>query len=387
VRKRLSSKKITKGFEFEFDENGIGEDKAKELLGWQEVKNGDNFDLKDRKGNKVILRNNAKNRPIYKSNYETLTNEMLNGRWVFNGEPIIVGKSGSILNGQHTLIAIIFACQDHERYVSEGKESILSFSGKFHKVIIRGISEENNVVDTMDTCKLRSFSDVVFRSKKFRSYKTADRKRVSRVIEFCVKFMWSRMGYSIDEFKGVKKTNCAMSEFLESHPSIENYAKIVYEMEEGKEKKLSYLAPLGTLSGCMYLMASSGTAFEDYHGDEKSIDLSLEKESISFMEKISNSKELIELRKYLVRMLESGDSSLPSRIAVVSNAWGLWVEGEKITEDNISLKFEKDDLGIPRLFGNYSFGGIDKGNVQGIHLPSVEDIEDIKRQIRKEKGH
>lgn len=55
-----------------------------------------------------ILRRNPDNRPV-KAKVENYAADMIDGRWVFNGEPIIISDDGFLNDGQHRLLAIIDA--------------------------------------------------------------------------------------------------------------------------------------------------------------------------------------------------------------------------------------------------------------------------------------
>src|SRR5690606_38664055 len=90
--------------------NAITDDRAKDLLGWEiEPKGsdwGDRYLFKDRYGNKVRCHNNIRNRDIDKIKVSELVQEILRGHWVMNCESLIIGVTGIVLNGQHTLIAL-----------------------------------------------------------------------------------------------------------------------------------------------------------------------------------------------------------------------------------------------------------------------------------------
>lgn len=55
------------------------------------------------------LQYNTNNRPIRQSHVDHLADEMLSGRWKFNGESIIFDDQGVLRNGQHRLTAILKA--------------------------------------------------------------------------------------------------------------------------------------------------------------------------------------------------------------------------------------------------------------------------------------
>jgi len=56
---------------------------------------------------KEILENNTINRNIIKANLHFLENELREGRFVYNGESIIISKDNKLMDGQHRLLAII----------------------------------------------------------------------------------------------------------------------------------------------------------------------------------------------------------------------------------------------------------------------------------------
>src|SRR4051812_41844594 len=101
-----------------YGDSAITVEQAKILLGWTEdaaeaAEWGAREPLfKDRFGKEIYCYNNIINRPIYWSTVEKLVQDHLLRQWEFNGEPIIIGKTGLILNGQHSLIALIMAEQD-----------------------------------------------------------------------------------------------------------------------------------------------------------------------------------------------------------------------------------------------------------------------------------
>jgi hypothetical protein len=54
----------------------------------------------------VMLTNNVDNRGIKPAKLEQITADMRNGRWSFNGEPIIFADTGELNDGQHRLTAV-----------------------------------------------------------------------------------------------------------------------------------------------------------------------------------------------------------------------------------------------------------------------------------------
>ena len=54
-----------------------------------------------------LLKNNSLNRPVNQGRVNTYAKDMKEGRWVLNGESIIVSDSNKLLDGQHRLLAIM----------------------------------------------------------------------------------------------------------------------------------------------------------------------------------------------------------------------------------------------------------------------------------------
>ena len=90
---------------------------------------------------KALLDKNTNNRTITKSHLAMLKSEILDGNWQYNGQPIIIGQTGRLLDGQHRLTAVI------------------ETGIPIETAVVRGVDEEAFV--TMDTGKVRGGSDVL----------------------------------------------------------------------------------------------------------------------------------------------------------------------------------------------------------------------------------
>ncbi len=56
-----------------------------------------------------LLSKNPKNRPLIAHRVDALAADILSGNWVFNGEPVIVSKDGTLNDGQHRCAAVVQA--------------------------------------------------------------------------------------------------------------------------------------------------------------------------------------------------------------------------------------------------------------------------------------
>jgi len=90
---------------------------------------------------KDYLSRNTENRKVKRKTITFYKNQMSNGTWKENGEPIIIDKNGVIKDGQHRLMAVVE-------------------TGYAYRVpVISGISPD--VMDTIDTGTNRSAGDVL----------------------------------------------------------------------------------------------------------------------------------------------------------------------------------------------------------------------------------
>lgn len=70
----------------------------------------------------IVLSKNDHNRTLRKTKLAQLVADMRHGRWAFNGEPIIIAKTGELNDGQHRLHALVEANVTHPFMVVFGVE-------------------------------------------------------------------------------------------------------------------------------------------------------------------------------------------------------------------------------------------------------------------------
>lgn len=347
------------------DENPLTLEQAKKLLGWQEEVPGESFGtdylIKDENGNKIRCLHNLRNRPLYPRAIAMLKNEILkeglnrHTNWEFNGEPIIIGKTGTVLNGQHSLIALVLACQTWHK--EKNSWSNWKQEPTIDKLVVFGVSEEDRVVNTMDTCKPRSLSDVLYRSEYFKEVKPNERKLVSRICSYAIRTVWERIGAS--QAFSPFMTHSETMQFLELHPRIVEAAHFIF-VENGQENSIGrFTQSPGYAAGMLYLMASSSSDPEVYRKDPQELSLDFsnwEKAEEFFVNVSSGSKQFSSLRVALKQMLESGGGSRHERLALLAKAWTQWITKGKLGE--IQLRYSVDE-GVKTLAETPSVGGID----------------------------
>ena len=89
---------------------------------------------------KEFLKNNAINRNLNENNLTFLENEIITGRFEYNGESIIIASDGGLLDGQHRLQAVVNA----------GIPIIAN--------LVQGVN--SNTMGTIDTGRARTSSDL-----------------------------------------------------------------------------------------------------------------------------------------------------------------------------------------------------------------------------------
>lgn len=402
-------------------EDAITHEQAQSILGWQEetkaVKFGQDYLLKDANGNKVRCLHNAKNRPFYQENTDSLVQELLNKRWQFNGEAIIVGKYGTLLNGQHSLIALILANQIRN---SEDERLRSYYDGiwgegipiTMEKVVVRGVEETDDVINTMDTCRPRSYADVLYRSDVYADAKGSERKTLCKMSEWAVKMAWHRTG-AVDNPFAPRRTHSEAVEFLHNHPHLgesvlhifqENRPEKVEGQPAGKPPISRFISP-GYAAGLLYLMAASGTSDEqgqEYRAaeklSEKNIDVSRWDRACEFWVCLAKSPSFDAVREALGRLADPSTGASGRREekeAILAKAWNVFVTERDPKLSDLKLHYDKDKDGIHVLRDDPTqhFGGIDLG--PGEHQTgddedadaaemTEEELEARKNQVKEE---
>jgi len=365
--------------------NALTENEAKQLLGWVEEPDDndfkDDFDLKHN-GTKVRLTNNLNNRPIANGWVKTLSQELLRGRWQFNFENLIIGRTGLVLSGQHRLLAFIQACEDYRN--DPDSYSLLKKAPTIEVAIAYGLVETDEVVNTIDTGKPRTLSDVLFRSELFKKINKSERKEYARNLDYAVKTVWQRTG--VDDAFGIKRTHAESLDFIHRHPKlVEAVAHVTIENDDGS---LSKLIPAGTCAGAMYLMSCSGSDPTKYteteEPSEKELDFGLWEMAEKFWTLLSSSDEMKSVRNALSALLEADEkASNEERIAIIIKAWKRFVKDQKIMAANLKLKYRTHEDGYKELAESPTVGGIDFGGDRELFGAEQEDEPEVEEPVEE----
>ncbi len=361
-------------------------DKAKELLGWEEVT--DNYyQLTDRDGKKVRFRNSQHNREFKIALADTYVQEILNKRWQLSGSSIDIGQYGEVLSGQHRLAAIVLAEQDRQKDPrwAENWPDQVTLSTWVHL----GIDESDVVVNTIDTGRPRTLSDTIYRSEHFADLEPKKRAKASRACDWAIRLVQLRIGVK-DAFNP-RRTHGASLEFLDNHLTLRRAVRHV--CEEDSDGKVSEVITPGYASALLYLMAASKTDPDQYlakikEGDrrEKYLDLSLLDRAEEFWLALAQgAEELRAVHKRLANYASRKNSlgqpipvSLEEKIAVLALAWKVFAEGGTPELKDVTPRYHpaENEDDPPLLKDTPLLGGIDLGEDHDEEAADVEEDGD-----------
>ena len=379
----------TPSVEEKWGDNPVTVEWAKERLGWcEDAKEAARYGVteplfKDRNGTNVYCLNNVTNRPLYFSTVvEQLVQEILRKKWSgpngngksVNGETIVLSKTGMIQNGQHSLVAVCIAEQDRlDPKQKHHWEEFWDGPVVIDKVVVYGIDEDDDVVNTMDTAKPRSFADVIYRSKFFPGLTQSLNEKLSSMLDWAVKRMWDRTGVTEDAW-APRRTHAEGLDFIRRHGRLVECVKHIHDaFGEGKTAKVNRerVKP-GAASAMMYLMAAGRTDTDDYRTadppSEKFIDFGLWERAEEFWTLLlGTSPDFKEVRFALEALKGDNDEwevTSADTLAVLCRAWEVFAADGEFTRDDPRLvpTYTVNESDQTRtLAENPCVGGIDLG--------------------------
>lgn len=369
--------------------------KAKLALGWEEEPVGANWEgflFRDRSGklnaetgvrgpgHKIRCHHNNHNRPFYQSLAEQWMYEILQGNWKLNGESMIFGETGLCLDTQHRLVGYIWACQEYTNDLEEAQQgsarkwTAWDEEPWIESVVVTGIKEDRDTVNTINTGKPRGFDDALFASGVFghldqQSAKPADRKKIrdlSKMLASCIKLLCIRTGADVGAF-APRRTHAEGMDFLDRHKWALDAVKHIHE-EDGEKGRISHYLSPGYAAAMLYLMGTSDTERHNEAGNGYSDIWDLggrpSEEQLSFerwakaeafwteLARTRNSKDkgvskhgvtgpLKELVEALgdVEQYAAGGSHLADDLACVCRAWQQYAKGKPIKPEHFQFDY------------------------------------------------
>lgn len=140
------------------------------------------------------LRKNTKNRRIKQGNVERIADDILNDRWHENGQSIVFDVDGTIVDGQHRLLAIVLA----DRPV--------------RAVVVTGVLAD--AMPTIDCGVARSFADVC----------SINGEKSAHLLAATAKHAWRYERGKV--FTSIKPSNTDLELFLEARPRLRASATV-----------------------------------------------------------------------------------------------------------------------------------------------------------------
>lgn len=168
---------------------------------------------------------NSRNRPVSQTTVDRYAQEMRLGNWKLNGETLIFGKDGQLMNGQHRLKACIAA------------------NKSFDSMVIMGV--ENDTFDTIDDGSKRSLADVFAIRGETCSGNLAAGVRFLHV--YATGQIETR-----DLRRGTIATKSVLEATFKKHPGMRQSVKFVGML---KQRTGGLLMPTGMAIGLHYLFA------------------------------------------------------------------------------------------------------------------------------------
>jgi hypothetical protein len=311
-----------------------------------------------------------------------LARSILRGFWRFNGETIIVSRSGLVLSGQHRLIALILAFEewsdaDNKNYAHW--QEMWPEEPYIESLILVGAPEDQETINTLDNVRTRSLSDVFYTSELFAHIEGRDnRKKASMMLASAVIFLYRRVVLSSGkEVVFDPQIHPASIEFLHRHLRLLEFIVYMMELDSGNELTDRPLAlSAGKCAAMLYLMASSDSNPGLYRvGDawnEENLNWDMEEKAKSFWEHLAGKHATFVAIKDtfhdLKHHLTGKDPKFIDKVCVLAKAWAKFRDDEVIEVKGITPKYDTDEhtqvkklVDWPTFNNNANGTGIDSG--------------------------
>lgn len=381
-RKELRDRGILYEWRGCYGEKAMTVQQSKDLLDWTEVASTDEWQFRDRHGKYIFCANNTTNREIVWKEVEKLVQVHLTRRYRFNGEDILIGRYGRVLNGQKSMIAHVLAEQDRLIDLEGPRKWVRYWQGPItmEKGVKLGIDESDEVVDTLDTAQPRTMNDAMYRSEYLRHMPSKLRSAASKISGYAVKLVWSRTGAGPAAFAPFA-THDTLAEFLGRHPNIvkaikwvaeENEAKVEFPNADGKTRrrgKVELIIETSRAAALLYLMGMSATVSDVYRyaqpdpSEEAADDSRWDQAEDFWSGLVGGSPDLEPVRVALGLLVDEETGRPPSadeKITVLWKAWQRFVKKKPIVGALLKPRYTRRAENEPKtLVNEWDFGGID----------------------------
>ena len=270
---------------------------------------------------RTLLEKNSLNRSMRKQTVGYYANDMRQGRWINNGQPIVISDTGELLDGQHRLQAIINA------------------GVSVQMMVVRNVPREAFV--TMDTGKARSAADVL----SIRGSKNTN------VLVGAAAVAWV---YAAKARVTYTPSKMQLVEFVSSHPYLDD---VVHRIMAGR-----YVLPRTGFAAVMFLA-----------NEERRYDHEVE----TFIEGILSGAGLfkgdprLSVREWYLTSKKSnaGRMRAGAAFAAIVRAWNAHATGKPLLRIHIPEIISSDTMPIV-------------GFNQALY-PDVPDMQEKKAEVRR----
>lgn len=380
-------------------DGSITSDWCKETIGWiEDEKEALRLELGKPllkyKGRRIWCANNVTNRPIYMETIERLKEIHLTKRWKYNGEPIILGVTGMVLDGQHTMFSLIFAEEERTGPNKFHWEEYWDSEVTMEKLVVFGIEEDDDTVNTINTGKPRSLTDVIYRSEFFQSLSSEKRKIAAQMTSDTVMTLWARTGTNKQPW-APKITHSACLEFIAHHPKMLEAVRFI--MGEESKRSISQFMRPGYAAAFLYLMASCTSDGETYKiatpPSENHVNFDLWDRACEFWAAVAKrAKPLQGLFTAIADLINKVPHKLTKKeyFALFSKAWLTFNAHGDVKPEDIDLEYSvPDDEGNTYLLSSVNVGGIDfgdEGDSDQDDGDNEAEVEERKAEVVKQKS-
>lgn len=325
----------------------------------------DEYHCRNIAGEKVRCNNNGNNRHFDMVWCEALIHTILYGNWAgphtmpgetVNGETFRISKYGRVISAQHSMTACILAgeviARDRERGLDPPENPKYPAWRKHGEpfiegIMVKGISENPKVLQTVDYVKPRDAADVFYTSPLFRQSKPAERQVLCRMLAVAVDTLWTRT-----DAKGYR-THPEIVGFLERHMKLLDCIQHIHsENSANSERRINKLRlSAGTCSALMYIQGSSGpkTDGDIYRNEsppsEKNLDWSYLEKAEQFWTLLACGRDFDIVREALGRLVDSSAQNETNqglggrtgeKLAILAKAWEIWKDTDNESPFDIS---------------------------------------------------
>lgn len=168
---------------------------------------------------KQILGENTRNRKISDNSVNEYADDLINGRWNVNGEAIKFAKDGTLLDGQHRMLAIV-------------KTNIPMVT-----CVVRGLEIEHQ--NTMDIGRRRTVGDVLNINK------VPNSTTIASIANNLVRLKKSNL---VSAFRFCHVSNTEVQDFIAKHPDIVMSASSVASGKTGNPIQKSVIGSMHYLA-------------------------------------------------------------------------------------------------------------------------------------------